>query len=342
MPNLIGVTKDYFNIIECFNFIRGYSIVYQTQNGNIRHIKKSVESDDQIEEKQGFKTYYTDTQIDKFNDYIVKNILTHDKKDVNNINHNDSDSDDSDDSSDSDSDSDSDSSDDESKSESFENESKDDFESDPYDGLIYFVSSHGDSDNVINDSTGEEYSLTFIFDKFDNENCPYLRHKPKIYFLDCCRGTMTTKRKIDPNSNSNYQNYQNYQNLNGMDESKSNDNSNGYKNGGSMSKNGIKINKKQRMPARTYVKTKDDFQIWATPPGYSAVEAGKKGGYLIQSVTKVFKKNRIFKKEFDTILKQTSKIMTSDMGSSIHGGVNVMRVEKTVDYDIKFQQKKQK
>ena len=101
LPNLIGVIKTYFNIIECFNFIRGYSIVYQTRNGNIRHIKKSVESDDQIKERQGFKTYYTDTQIDKFNDFIVKNISTHDKKNLNSMN--DNDDSDSDDTSDSDS-----------------------------------------------------------------------------------------------------------------------------------------------------------------------------------------------------------------------------------------------
>ena len=45
-----------------------------------------------------------------------------------------------------------------------------------YDGLIFVISGHGEHevDDIILDSESEEYSLEFIFSKFDNKNCPLL------------------------------------------------------------------------------------------------------------------------------------------------------------------------
>ena len=63
-----------------------------------------------------------------------------------------------------------------------------------YDGLIYFISSHGDRDGVIYDSKGDKIPLIVIFDKFSNQHCIQLRNKPKIYFVDACRGNQRTKR----------------------------------------------------------------------------------------------------------------------------------------------------
>ena len=63
-----------------------------------------------------------------------------------------------------------------------------------YDGLIYFISCHGDIDGVIYDSSGSKIPLIVIFEKFNNQNCVQLRNKPKIYFVEACRGNRRTKR----------------------------------------------------------------------------------------------------------------------------------------------------
>ena len=38
---------------------------------------------------------------------------------------------------------------------------------------------------MINLSDGEQDYLPMLFDFFDNENCQYLREKPKIFFISC-------------------------------------------------------------------------------------------------------------------------------------------------------------
>ena len=57
-----------------------------------------------------------------------------------------------------------------------------------YDGLIYIISGHGDDDDSLIDSFGEEYPLAFIFDAFNNKDCKALRNKPKIFIVDTDRG----------------------------------------------------------------------------------------------------------------------------------------------------------
>lgn len=66
-----------------------------------------------------------------------------------------------------------------------------------YDSLFYFISSHGNDGGIIYDSKGESIPLVTIFDQFNNEYCPMLRNKPKIYWISACRGLMITKRYTD-------------------------------------------------------------------------------------------------------------------------------------------------
>ena len=53
-----------------------------------------------------------------------------------------------------------------------------------HDSLMLFISSHGDSDGVILDSSCEEVSLTSIFAQFFGNKCPYLLDKPKLFVTD--------------------------------------------------------------------------------------------------------------------------------------------------------------
>ena len=76
----------------------------------------------------------------------------------------------------------------------------------PFDSLIYIVSCHGDGKNLIYDSNGEDFSLSFIYHQFNNKNCRILRSKPKVYLLDTYKnsditadthGNNVKKEKVD-------------------------------------------------------------------------------------------------------------------------------------------------
>ena len=149
--DLIGVTKDYKNIIHTFYKQFGYSIVYYDNHDilqycnkkpNILNQEESKNDDTLIEQtklpqenqsKSAFKLNWSVDEIEKFIENvneIVQN--THNQ----------------------------------------------------HDSLIFFISSHGDNDHVIIDSDGEEVQLMSIFDKFFGQSCPYLLDKPKIFFID--------------------------------------------------------------------------------------------------------------------------------------------------------------
>ena len=298
-PNLIGVKRDYFNIKYVFNHMRGYSIVYQTTSNRICYINQRTRREKDV--KDTFKIKWTEEEIEEFNDYITDNILCQDEK-----------------------------------------KSQNDFKSnengnvneknEKHDGLIYFVSCHGGDESVIYDSEGEEFNLAFLYDQFDNENCPYLRKKPKMFFLDCCRGRMKSKRKYDDNNSTSYNNAESKDDEKQMTMN-NNDNT--------VITKGGKDNYKQSgdKQDKTYIKARDSCKIFANTDGYATVDGGAAGGYLIQSVTKSFHRDRIFKKEFVDIRNHISRMMLKFMGKSVDSAVNVVEYQGTIDYTIKFQEK---
>ena len=68
-----------------------------------------------------------------------------------------------------------------------------------YDGLLYFVSAHGERDSIIL-SNGIEYDINDIFDAFSTNNCPLLAKTPKIFIIDKCRGDFGVKLRFDTKS----------------------------------------------------------------------------------------------------------------------------------------------
>ena len=62
-----------------------------------------------------------------------------------------------------------------------------------HDAVIFLISAHGDSEGVILDCQGEEVSLGVLFSSFQGQECTYLIDKPKIAFVDACRGSMRSK-----------------------------------------------------------------------------------------------------------------------------------------------------
>ena len=79
---------------------------------------------------------------------------------------------------------------------------------DRYDSLIYILSCHGDTEKTIYDSDGEELSLEYIYDQFNNTNCKSLRQRPKIYLFDINKHgsdnyISSTTSQINNHDNSN-------------------------------------------------------------------------------------------------------------------------------------------
>ena len=55
--------------------------------------------------------------------------------------------------------------------------------------FVLVILSHG-RDGVIMGSDGAKVNLKSIFAMFSNDNCRSLRKKPKLFFIDACRGSM--------------------------------------------------------------------------------------------------------------------------------------------------------
>ena len=315
MKNL-GTTTDYAKIKHTFNFRRGYSIVYQDRNENIRCIRKRCKSANHVLDQ--FKLRWSEADIENFNDHIVEKILNENSWEEYDSDDSSSDSDDEDD-------------DDNKESKIDTNQIK---VNEKYDALIYFLSCHGASESIIYDSEGTECYLSFIFDKF--EYCSYLRGLPKIYFLDHCRGSHPVKRKANKNGskqNVRQKNYDEEKVMNGNDDSVTTS-----LRGGGSRKQGIK--KEKNGVGSTYIPECDTYKIFATRDGYATVDAGRTGGYLIQSVAAVFEKNELFAKEFGQIRNHISQLMESKMGKNANSPVNVMEFQSTVNYPIKFEERK--
>ena len=71
-----------------------------------------------------------------------------------------------------------------------------------HDSLLFFISSHGDSDGVILSSDCDEISLFSIFAQFFGDKCGVMLDRPKIFFVDACRGSMRSRVKISTSRNT--------------------------------------------------------------------------------------------------------------------------------------------
>ena len=153
-----------------------------------------------------------------------------------------------------------------------------------YDSLIFLVSSHGDADGVILDSECEEYSLLTIFAGFDGNKLPHFAHCPKLFFVDACRGTMRSK-VVETTIKFNEKSKEI------IAIPKGNNNENKEQKSGKFEDLKMNIHSQANF-----------FIVYANPDGYAAFDGGIKGGYLIQSIYKVFKKKQVLRKNLDGIV----------------------------------------
>ena len=187
-----------------------------------------------------------------------------------------------------------------------------------YDGLIYIISGHGNSEDAIYDSEGAKYHLSFIFGEFNNENCQALLNKPKIFIIDTDRGDKEIKLTLNESlkaakkeSSTNPK----QEKIEEKEKEKENEKEtkNKYENEKTKeikSSSGININVKsvthfekeididsEEIFNQRYYCTDDHFRvIYANGKGYKKIdsETNEKGSYLIRSFTKVIETDEIF------------------------------------------------
>ena len=213
-----------------------------------------------------------------------------------------------------------------------------------YDGLMYFISCHGESGGVIIDSKGEEIPLITIFDTFNNLNCKSLCNKPKIFWISACRGNMITKRFVNPDYNyqsitnigdnkhnsikddSDYKSDTTLQTENGshvrsndMIEEKTQENNQEKKADDEAHDDDDNCNSKSKGVVnnlRLFSKFNWNRIIYGNTDGYGVVEPGNKGEYMIRSITKAFENDDILNMDFDQIMVQIRQILVKIMGQT--------------------------
>ena len=147
LPNLSGVSKDYYNIIHTFVDVWNYHIFYKLSDNSCVYSNNIIEMSDK------YKLRWTMDEIHIFVESARKEIVRN-----------------------------------------------------KHNGLIFVVSSHGDTGKVIYDSNIEQYYLSEIFNLFSPQfgqiletytetaqESAHLFQIPKIFCVDCCRGDAGAK-----------------------------------------------------------------------------------------------------------------------------------------------------
>ena len=337
MASLVGVSKDYINIISTF-FKLGYCILYQNKSNTIEYIdkydntktKKQRKKLDLRKCKENVKTYWIDDEIEDFFDngkeYVVK------------YNH---------------------------------------------DSCIFLLSCHGDSQGVILDSQGAELSLLSIFSRYNGSQCQYLVDKPKIIFVDACRGSIrsqpieTLSKKTNSNNyNANTTNDNNHHGLDSKtnsqdldiqgeienklngdfasaladigvsrdthsenkvvlgsqyDDEKKRDEAIDNDDHDKMKENMIKIE------GNWYHSQANFRYIYANPEGYAASDGGIQGGYLIRAIKRVFSNHEISCKQNLNDIIHLIRCVTKEMSGK--GTVECVEDVSTMTYKVVFQKR---
>ena len=177
------------------------------------------------------------------------------------------------------------------------------------DGLIFVISSHGDRFKVLIDSNFKKYRLKSIFSEYWNskDGCPYLADKPKIFFLDMCRGQKTplpmgltqkinTKGK-NVNNNSTQDKEDKVEDIPTEDENKTVTSSHIGFNieniNGKNDENNTKIDEMKEKNVggmeNEYLEYENFCVIYGNLEDYSVLDGGKDGGFLIRALKNVLK-----------------------------------------------------
>ena len=199
---------------------------------------------------------------------------------------------------------------------------------------------------MIIDSAGEEVSLSSLFIHYDGNHCQYLIDKPKVVFVDACRGSMkspTILRVKDVNDEKDFAN------KNTEDESeskmiklkpKTTQTSNTVHNVKDKAKPSPleATNKNSTVVDNWYHSQANFIHIYANPEGYAAADAGMKGGYLIGAIKRVFSNLEIsLNQTLDDMIRQIRAETKNNAG---RGTLECVEVIDKMTYKVRFEKRK--
>ena len=330
-PSLAGPAKDCHLVAFSMNYKRGYTLIYYDNKNVLNQIGRSSDNSTEtydsftLQHDPNFKLKWKTGEIKQFNDKILKN-LSQRNEEI--IKKNDSKED----------------SNDESKENS--NETKKQVK---YDALIYFISGRGSSNGVFYDSDGNKLNLNDVFfNRFSNKNCPYFYGKPKLFIVDCSRGKMTSKKKINEKycgiavnvrTNDKDKTVVDVDDKNGAQKSENSTTSTlkaATQKAGKPTKlekdyDNLNDGDKQRHD-------RDDMRCIFGNPDMYRVNDSTNGGYLTRSlmIQLCTNKNINEKASFDKLLKQSDALM-----NKLVGNVSAQVIEDINhwEYDLKLQSK---
>ena len=280
-PCLPSVELDYYNVKYSLNYLRGYSIIYQTTNNNLKYLNYN-------------------SHINKINDNFKMRWTVNEMK-------------------------------------RFFQKCKQTCESslDTYDSLICFIACHGDCNDIIFDSEGEELELKYIYNLFDNKHFEYLQNKPKLFVIDACRGNLVMRRF--KNSLVDQENDKMEEKIDENSDEKCNDEKKmqWMPNNASISNlNAMIVNDNDN---EKYVENSDMYKIYANVPNFAIVDAHQQSNYLIRSFTTVIANDEIFKTcSFGMIMLCTRQIMHQLMGNSTECASQVIEEITTMTKNFYF------
>ena len=305
MPNLDGVLKDYKNIIYTFYNIFGYSIIFSDNQNKLHYCNKYNAKLSKSTTEQ-FKMNWTIDDIEQFIEKVTNTLDNNNTNNNTNNNNND-------------------------------NNNDNNNNNNNHDGLLLFISCHGESDGIILDSNCEEYQLSAIYYQFYGENSPHLLNKPKIFIVDACRGSMRSiinvdSTNTDKNSISKGNQSSDFEKTRGRTSS----NNNGKHENETENKQETNNSTNTINTVNLYHSQSNCRFIYTNPDGYAAADGGSRGGYLIQATKNVFCKQEITSQNLDNIVKQI-RFKTQQLVGN--GTTQLVQDVDQINFDVFFDKK---
>lgn len=187
------------------------------------------------------------------------------------------------------------------------------------DMAVIVILSHG-KDGVVYAADGQSINMEYIYEFFNNRNCPLLRGKPKFFIVQACRGDRPDQG-VDTEGTESYTLTQ--QKL------------------GSQSKrrrcqvDGVYSSSEAGDVARARPTWEDMIIAYSTIPGYASQRDHEKGTWFIQSLVEVFMSHACDTELVD-LLRMTSKRLshfTNEMGEKQTCNIEMRHLYKKIYFN---------
>ncbi|XP_078393860.1 caspase-14-like isoform X2 [Cetorhinus maximus] len=160
--------------------------------------------------------------------------------------------------------------------------------------VFIFIMAHGDTETIHGTDGGADVEVDDIFSIFNNENCPKLQLKPKVFVIQACRG-----KKIDPGVIS-----AGFRALNTDDEEDS---------------------IPRRLPTMS-----DTFTVYPSLPGFVAIRNPVIGSKMFVHMEKVFNNHWSSHHLYDLFVKVNQKMVREEFNPNEQKAKTTLMMESTL------------